>query len=81
MPCPGRHNNLDRKIVDTANALCGSGSVAIKYKKGEGYLGEIVVPTKKDAECLSKAINMHALAAPELVRDILMAYKAKLLLT
>lgn len=65
------------KVVDTANALCGS-STAIKYKK-DGYLGEILAPARKDAECLARAIDLHAPAAPELVRDILMAYRAKLL--
>lgn len=64
------------KIVDAANKLC-NGS-AIRYEK-TGYIGEIVTPTRKDAECLAKAIDMHASAAPELVRDILVAYKAKLL--
>jgi hypothetical protein len=64
------------KIVNAANKLCGGS--AIRYEK-TGYIGEIVAPTRKDAECLAKAIDMHAPAAPELVRNILVAYRARLL--
>lgn len=69
------------KVVDTANGLCG-GSASIMYERADnGYLGKIVAPTTEGMKCLARAIDIHVPAAPKLVREILMSYKANLLLS
>jgi hypothetical protein len=67
------------KVVDTAIRLCNGSAIRYERDDDGGYLGEIVAPTNEDAKCLARAIDLHAPASPELVRDVLMVYRAKLL--
>jgi hypothetical protein len=62
------------KVVDTANRICGGSKIS--YVKN-GYAGEIVAPDDSIA-CIIRAIDMHAKDAPELIRGMLYAYRAKL---
>jgi hypothetical protein len=64
-----------KTVAETAGRLCPG--CRARYEPG-GYFGELVAPTRKDAECLIRAIDMHADGAPELVRAVLAACRTRL---
>ena len=64
-----------KTVAETAGKLCPG--CRARYEPG-GYSGELVAPTRRDAECLIRAIDMHAENAPELVRAVLATYRASL---
>jgi hypothetical protein len=62
-------------VAGAAREICpGSG---VRYEKG-GYCGEIIAPTRKDKECVIKAIDGHIGGAPEVARRMLASYRERL---
>jgi hypothetical protein len=62
-------------VAMTANEICKDPGT--RYEKG-GYCGEIVTPTRKSMECLIKAIDRHIGNAPEVAREMLASYRARM---
>jgi hypothetical protein len=63
-------------VAMTANEICKDSGT--RYEKGIGYCGEIVTPTRKSMECLIKAIDSHIGNAPEIAREMLASYRARM---
>jgi hypothetical protein len=64
-----------RNVAERARELCpGSG---IEFVPG-GDFGEISIPKKEGVRCVIDSIKYYEKDAPELVRSILAAYRARL---
>ncbi|MEM2140037.1 MAG: hypothetical protein QXJ74_01945 [Nitrososphaera sp.] len=64
-----------QKVAERAKELCPDSGV--EFVPG-GDFGEISIPTKEGARCVIDSLKHHEKDAPDLVKAILAAYRARL---